>query len=64
MTITKSLKLAEQGSMHVYEMRPRKDHRVVDLISDALPFNLSRPNRAPERFRVLHPLAPSHHVEI
>jgi len=27
--------------MHVYEVRPRKDHRGVDLISDALPF--SRP---------------------
>src|SRR6266480_7707973 len=26
---------------HVYEVRPRKDHRGVDLISDALPF--SRP---------------------
>ena len=25
-------------SMHVYEVRPRKDHRGVDLISDALPF--------------------------
>jgi hypothetical protein len=25
-------------SMHVYEIRPRKDHRGVDLISDALPF--------------------------
>jgi hypothetical protein len=24
--------------MHVYEVRPRKDHRIVDLISDALPF--------------------------
>jgi hypothetical protein len=24
--------------MHVYEVRPRKDHRDVDLISDALPF--------------------------
>jgi len=24
--------------MHVYEGRPRKDHRGVDLISDALPF--------------------------
>jgi hypothetical protein len=23
---------------HVYEVRPRKDHRRVDLISDALPF--------------------------
>jgi len=24
--------------MHVYEVRPRKDHRGLDLISDALPF--------------------------
>jgi hypothetical protein len=24
--------------MHVYKVRPRKDHRGVDLISDALPF--------------------------
>jgi hypothetical protein len=24
--------------MHVYEVRPRKDNRGVDLISDALPF--------------------------
>jgi len=23
---------------HVYEIRPRKDHLCVDLISDALPF--------------------------
>jgi hypothetical protein len=23
--------------MHVYEVRPRKDHRGVDLVSDALP---------------------------
>ena len=25
--------------MHVYEVRPRKGYRGVDLISDALPFN-------------------------
>src|SRR5262245_45612571 len=25
-------------SMHVYEVRPRKDHRSFDLISDVLPF--------------------------
>ena len=24
--------------MHVYEVCPRKDHRRIDLISDALPF--------------------------
>jgi hypothetical protein len=26
------------SSQHVYEIRPRKDRRGVDLISDALPF--------------------------
>jgi hypothetical protein len=26
------------ASMHVYEVRSRKDHRGVNLISDALPF--------------------------
>ena len=25
-------------TQHVHEVRPRKDHRGVDLISDALPF--------------------------
>jgi hypothetical protein len=25
-------------SMHIYEVHPRKDHRGVDLISDALSF--------------------------
>ena len=25
-------------STHVYEVRPRKDHRGADLISDVLPF--------------------------
>jgi hypothetical protein len=24
--------------MHVYQVRPRKDHRGVDLLSDVLPF--------------------------
>ena len=26
------------SSQHVYEVRPRKDHRGADLISDVLPF--------------------------
>jgi hypothetical protein len=30
--------MSKSGSQHVYEVRPRKDHRGVDLISDALPF--------------------------
>ena len=28
----------QRSSMHVYEVRPRKDKRGVDLISDVLPF--------------------------
>ena len=39
--------LALIASMHVYEVRPRKDHRGVDLISDVLPFGrlwYSEPN--------------------
>jgi hypothetical protein len=27
-----------ESTMHVYEVRPRKDKRGVDLISDTLPF--------------------------
>jgi len=27
------------GMKHLYQIRPRKDHRVSDLISDALPFD-------------------------
>jgi len=27
-----------QPAMHIYEGRPRKDRRGVDLVSDALPF--------------------------
>ncbi len=30
------------GPMHAYEVRPRKDRRGVDLISDALPFGRQR----------------------
>jgi hypothetical protein len=30
--------LPELKPAHVYEVRPRKDKRSVDLISDALPF--------------------------
>src|SRR5437870_2899869 len=32
------LAVAMISSQYVYEVRPRKDHRGVDLISDALPF--------------------------
>jgi hypothetical protein len=32
------LAIAMTSSQHIYEVRPRKDKRGVDLISDALPF--------------------------
>ena len=38
-----------QSTMHVYQVRPRKDKRGVDLISDVLPFGrllYGRPNAA------------------
>ena len=38
---------SDDVAMHVYEVRPRKDHRGVNLISDALPFSrlwYGRPN--------------------
>jgi hypothetical protein len=37
------------NAQHVYEIRPRRDHRGVDLISDALPFGrlwYTKPNDA------------------
>ena len=30
--------MSQAEGMHIYEIRPRKDKRGVDLISDALPF--------------------------
>ena len=30
--------MSQKSSVHVYEIRPRKDHRGVDLVSDTLPF--------------------------
>ena len=35
-------KMNTQRSMHVYEVRRRKDKRGVDLISDVLPFFLPK----------------------
>jgi len=37
---------------HEYEVRPRKDHRGVDLISDALPFGRLWLHRAGGRNRI------------
>ena len=35
---TVALKHCEKYPMHIHKVRPRKDKRGVDLISDALPF--------------------------
>jgi len=37
--------------MHVYEVRPRKNHRGVDLISDVLPFGRLWYGRGRSRYR-------------
>ena len=39
---------------HVYEVHPRKDHRGVDLISDALPFGRLWYEQAPDALAALH----------
>ena len=49
------------ASMHVYEVRPRKDNRGVDLISDALPFGrlwYDGAERCQQRNRLRQPLQP------
>ena len=38
MIVAKVVVIAMTSSQHVYEVRPRKDHRGVDPISDVLPF--------------------------
>jgi hypothetical protein len=48
-------------SVHVYEVRPREDHRGVDLISDALPFGplvVWRAKRSQQRHGVRKALQP------
>jgi hypothetical protein len=44
------------SSQHIYEVRPRKDHRGVHLISDALPFGrlwYGEPNAASNATRAV-----------
>lgn len=53
------------GFMHVYEVRPRKDKRGVDLLSDGLPFGPAlvwRAKRCQQCSRVREALHPSHDV--
>jgi hypothetical protein len=54
-------------SRHVYEVRPRKDHRGVDLISDALPFGrlwYGEPNAISNAIDYAKHRSRSHHAVI
>jgi hypothetical protein len=50
-------KQASYGSSdaHIYKVPPRKDHRGVDLISNALPFGLAILPPFTEHFALLKP---------
>jgi hypothetical protein len=53
--------------MHIYEVRPRKDKRGVDLISDALPFGrlwYGEPNAASNAVDYAKFYSRSHHTVI
>jgi hypothetical protein len=55
------------SSQHVYEVRPRKDHRGVDLISDVLLFGrlkYGQPNAASNAISYAKFLSRSHDVVI
>jgi hypothetical protein len=52
---------AISARLHIYEVRPRKDKRGVDLISDALPFGrlwLRRAKRSQQCSRLRKVLQP------
>ena len=51
-TLRSKMRVPMFGTMHAYEVRPRKDHRGVDLISDVLPFGRQRSGRS-RAFRLL-----------
>jgi hypothetical protein len=55
------------SSQHVYEVRLRKDHRGVDLISDALPFGAlwyGEPNAVANAIGYAAHYSRSHHAVI
>jgi len=55
------------SSQHLYEVRPRKDHRGFDLISDALPFGrlwYGEPNAISNAIGSAKHRSRSHHAEI
>jgi hypothetical protein len=53
-----------QSTMHAYEVRPRKDHRGVDLISDVLPFGRLWYENAPDAIGYAQHCSRSHDAVI
>ena len=56
-----------QSTMHLYEVRPRKDKRGFDLISDALPFGRlwdGEPNAISNAIEYAQHCSRSHHAVI
>jgi hypothetical protein len=56
-----------QSTMRVYEVRPRKDHRGVDLISDVLPYRVlwyAEPNAVSNAVGYAKFFSRSHDAEI
>jgi hypothetical protein len=54
-------------SMHLYQLRPRRDYRGVDLISDAVPFGrlwYGEPNAASNAIGYAKQLSRSHDAVI
>ncbi len=66
-TMQLTLTGAMTNSQHVYEVRPRKDHRDADLISDALPFGrlwYGEPNASSDAIGYAKFRSRSHHPVI
>ena len=62
-----SMKLMPVHSIHLYEVRPRRDKLGVDLISDALPFGrlwYGEPNAASNAIGYAQHYSRSHHAVI
>jgi hypothetical protein len=59
--------LTKRSSQHIYEVRPRKDDRGVDLISDVLPFGrlwCGEPNAVNNAIGSAKHRSPSHYALI
>jgi hypothetical protein len=62
-----AIPISMQSTTHVYEFRPRKDKRGVDLISDALPFgrlSYGEPNAISNAIGYANFSSRSHHAVI